>query len=228
MKTLAVILPAYNEDKIIGKVISQLKKDIKDLKINKQIIVVNDGSSDNTAKIAEKYGALVLTHRINRGLGAALQTGIEYARRNNFDYAVTFDSDGQHDSQDIVKVLHALAKGFDIVVGSRFLNKDNKIPFTRKIILKFANFVTFLFFGIWTSDSQSGFRGFSRKAIEKINLSTNNMEVSSEFYAEVKKHKLKFTEAPIKIRYTKYSLSKGQQNLNSFNVMLKLIYKLFR
>jgi len=228
MKTLAVILPAYNEAKIIGQVIKQLKQDIKNLKVNKKIIVVNDGSSDKTAAISKKCGALVLTHKINRGYGAALQTGIEYARRHDIDYAITFDSDGQHDSQDILKVLQALKKGSNIVVGSRFLNKENKIPFIRKIILKFANFVTFLFFGIWVSDTQSGFRGFNRQAIEKINLSTNNMEVSSEFYAEVKKNKLSFTEIPIKVRYTQYSLSKGQHNLNSFNVMLKLIYKLFR
>jgi len=229
MKTLAVILPAYNEDQIIGKVIKQLKQDIKDLKINKKIIVVNDGSSDKTAVIAKKHGALVLTHRINRGLGAALATGLEYSRRIQADFVITMDSDGQHDSQDLEKILQPLLKHkADVVVGSRFLNKNNKIPFIRTAILKFANFVTFLFFGIWTSDSQSGFRGFNRKAIEKINLSTNSMEVSSEFYAEVKKHKLKFTEIPIKVRYTEYSLSKGQQDLNSFNVMLKLIYKLFR
>ena len=81
---------------------------------------------------------------------------------------------------------------------------------------------------MWVSDSQSGFRGFNKKALQKINLVTNSMEVSSELYGEIKKNKLKFTEVPISVKYTEYSLSKGQTNLNSLNILIKLVYKLFR
>lgn len=228
MKTLVILIPAYNEDSVISSVIKQLQSAIKTLKLKKTIVVINDGSTDKTANIAQQVGAKVINHPINRGYGAALQTGIEYAKRTKADYAITFDADGQHDPKDIAKVYKALKQGFDIVVGSRFLSKTNTIPFIRKVILKLGNLATFIFFGIWISDSQSGFRGFNQKAIKNIKLKTNHMEVSSELYSEVKKHRLSFTEVPISVKYTQYSLSKGQTNLNSFNVLLKLVYKLFR
>ena len=227
MKKLVIILPAYNEAKVISQVLKDLKKNTQTLPVKTQIIVVNDGSTDQTAALAKKQSVLVLTHLLNRGYGAALQTGIEYARRIKADYAVTFDADGQHYPQDITKILTNLNQGFDIVIGSRFLLK-NKIPFLRRIILKIANLTTFIFFGTWVSDSQSGFRGFSHKALTKIKLSANRMEVSSELYGELKKHQLSYSEVPISVRYTSYSLSKGQQNFNSLNILLKLIYKLFR
>jgi len=228
MKTLVILIPAYNEDSVIGSVIKQLQSVIKPLKLKKTIVVINDGSTDKTANIAQQVGAKVISHPINRGYGAALQTGIEYTKRAKADYAITFDADGQHDPKDITKVFQALEQGFDIVVGSRFLSKKNTIPLFRRIILKLGNLATFIFFGIWISDSQSGFRGFNQKAIKNIKLKTNHMEVSSEFYSEVKKHHLSYTEIPISVKYTQYSMSKGQTNLNSLNILLKLVYKLFR
>ena len=227
MKKLLIVLPAYNEAQIIKKVILELKKFLKDLKYQSTIVVINDGSTDKTAKIAKKAGAFVLNHQINRGYGAATQTGIEYGRLTNADYLISFDSDGQHYPHDITKVLTSLEKGHDLVIGSRFLSKNN-IPFLRRLVLNLANLSTFIFFGMWVSDSQSGFRGFNKKALQKINLVTNSMEVSSELYGEIKKNKLKFTEVPISVKYTEYSLSKGQTNLNSLNNLIKLLYKLFR
>ncbi len=227
MKKLLIVLPAYNEAQIIKKVILELKKFLKDLKYQSTIVVINDGSTDKTAKIAKKAGAFVLNHQINRGYGAATQTGIEYGRLTNADYLISFDSDGQHYPHDITKVLTSLEKGHDLVIGSRFLSKNN-IPFLRRLVLNLANLSTFIFFGMWVSDSQSGFRGFNKKALQKINLVTNSMEVSSELYGEIKKNKLKFTEVPISVKYTEYSLSKGQTNLNSLKNIIKLLYKLFR
>ena len=228
MKTLAILIPAYNEAAVIGGVIKDVQSALKPFKLDKNVVVINDGSTDKTAEIAKQAGAQVVTHSINRGYGAALQTGIEHANRTQLDYAITFDADGQHDPKDIAKVFHKLKQGYDIVVGSRFLMKTNQIPLFRRVILKLGNLATFIFFGIWISDSQSGFRGFNQQAIRKIKLKTNHMEVSSEFYSEVKKHRLSYIEVPISVKYTPYSLSKGQTNLNSFNVLLKLVYKLFR
>lgn len=227
MKSLFVILPAFNEEKVIKSVIASIKNSIKSLPVKSKVIVVNDGSKDKTAFFAKQAGALVLNHVFNRGYGAATQTGIQFANLNKADYVITFDADGQHLPQDIKKIYQALEKGNDVVIGSRFLSKNN-IPASRRIILKLANMITWLFFGIKTSDSQSGFRGLNQKALKKINLVTNHMEASSELFGEIKKHRLTLKEVPISVTYTKYSQAKGQSNLNSFNILLKLIYKLFR
>lgn len=226
----AIILPAYNEAQVIVSTIKDIKKVLRQQSLIKsKIIVIDDGSQDSTLKLAKNHADVVIHHPLNRGLGAALATGLEYVKRHpEIKYAVSFDSDGQHHPQDILKAIKALNRGFDIVIGSRFLNPKNKIPFTRKLVLKLSNLLTFIFFGLWTSDSQSGFRAFNRKAIEAIKLSTNRMEVSSEFFSEIKARKLKFTEIPISVKYTSYSISKGQSNLNSFNILVKLIYKLFK
>ena len=225
---IAIILPAFNEAKVIKKTLNKLKAELKKDKTNNfTLIVIDDGSTDKTKSIANKLAHVVLHHRINRGLGAALATGLEYVRRNKgFNYAITFDSDGQHNPKDIKKAILALKKGSDVVIGSRFLTSNHQFPKFRKLILQASNLITYLFFHVWTTDSQSGFRGFNQKAINTIRIRTNKMEVSSEFFAEIKKNHLKFTEIPIKVKYTKYSLSKGQSNSNSFLVLIKLIYKL--
>jgi len=225
---IAIILPAFNEAKVLRKTLTSLTNELKkDKNHHFTLIVIDDGSTDKTKSIASNIADVVLHHRINRGLGAALATGLEYVRRSkSFDYAITFDSDGQHNPKDIKKAILALNKGYDVVIGSRFLSKNHQFPKFRKLILQVSNLITFLFFHVWTTDSQSGFRGFNQKAINTIKIRTNKMEVSSEFFAEIKKNHLKFTEIPIKVKYTKYSLSKGQSNSNSFLVLIKLLYKL--
>jgi len=230
MKKITVILPAYNEEAVIGQVLVSLKQTLKDLDgFEKQIVVVDDGSQDETAKTAKKNGALVLKHILNRGLGAAIQTGLKYAEREKADIAVTIDSDGQHNTEDLKKVIKpVIKKEADVVIGSRFLEKNNKVPFLRRLILYGSNLVTLLFFGIYTTDSQSGFRAFSKKAVEKISLRTQKMEVSSEIFEQIKKNNLKFEEIPISVVYTDYSKAKGQDNLNAFHVLVKLILKLAR
>ena len=236
MKKLFIILPAFNEEKVIAKVLDDLKKQLKHLEQLKQfkqlepvMIVVDDASFDKTGKIAKDKGAIVLRHIINRGLGGALATGLEYARINQADIAVTMDSDGQHDPQDLHKIIKPiLEKKAEVVIGSRFLEKSNSIPWDRKPILWVSNIITFLFFRIYTTDSQSGFRAFSKKAIEKIRLKTQRMEVSSELFDQIKKNNLKLIEVPVKVVYTSYSRAKGQSNLNTIKVMIKLILRLAR
>ena len=215
------VIPAYNEEKVIGKVIENLKNEGL-----KNVIVIDDGSKDNTGEIAKKSGAVVYSHIINRGLGGALSTGISAALLNGAEIIVTCDADGQHDVGDIIKVVGLLEKeNLDVVIGSRLINSEG-MPWIRKFGNRGFSVITYLLFGVYSTDTQSGLRVFSRAAAEKINIKTNRMEVSSEIIKEIGKNKLNFKEIPIKAIYTKFSMKKGQRSLNGFNVLYKLILRM--
>lgn len=223
MKTL-IIVPAFNEGKSLAGVVTDLRSHgFKD------IVVINDGSTDKTKEIAKKQHVILLHHLINRGLGAALGTGFEFAKRNNFDFIVTFDSDGQHKAKEIKSLLAPLfANTADVVIGKRIL-KTGQIPHSRKIMNFLANVATYAFFGIWTSDSQSGLRAFNKKAIASINIKADRMEVSSEFFREIQKNKLNLVEVPIEAVYTKYSMaSSSQESLASVKMPIRLLLGQFR
>lgn len=224
---LLIGIPAYNEEKMLGRVIKSLPKKIKGIeKID--ILVIDDGSSDKTSDVAKKSGVVVVRHMINRGLGGALKTIFAYARTMNYDMLVTFDADGQHVGDDVRKIVHAYKNNnADVIIGSRW-NSSNHRPIIRYLVNQLANYLTYLLFRIWTSDSQSGFRLFSRKAIREIDIQTDGMEVSSEIFREIKKNDLTFCEAPIKAVYTDYSQFKGQPISNAFNVFIQLLLRLFR
>jgi len=229
MKKLVLILPALNEAQVIGKVLKKIKKKVKALPVKTEVIVVNDGSSDKTAQIVKQQQIKVLTHKINRGLGASLGTGLAYAKLIKADFAITMDSDGQHDPKDIIKVLTPiLEKKADVVIGSRMLYSSNLMPIIRKFFNFISNLITLILFRIRTTDSLSGFRGFSKKAIQKIQIKTDRMEVSNELFLQIKKHQLKYSEAPIKVIYTDYSIQKGQKPSNAFAIVFKLLLRLFR
>ena len=215
-----IVMPAYNEEKIIAKVIHGLKKHKF-----QNIIVIDDGSEDNTSKIAKQEGVIVYRHPINRGLGGALGTGIKAGILEDADIIVTFDSDGQHDPKDINRVIAPIVKGkAQVVIGSRLINPKG-MPWIRRIGNFGLNIITYVLFGIWTTDSQSGLRAFSNKAARKIQIHTNRMEVSSEIIREIGRNKLKFIEVPIKAIYTDYSKEHGQSNLNAIKIVFKLILK---
>ena len=222
---LLIIVPAYNEEKTIGRVLDQLKNlKIKD--IQQEIIVINDGSQDGTISQALKRNVTVLTHIINRGLGGALGTGLEYARKAKADIVVTFDADGQHNFRDLNKIIEpVIKKQADVVIGSRML-KSRGMPMDRKIINYLANLINYILWSVWVTDTQSGLRAFSKNALSKIRIKMNRMEVSSEFLREIKRHKLTVSEVPIRAIYTEYSKAKGQKNANAINILVKLlIYK---
>lgn len=217
---ISIIIPAYNEEKSLGKVISDLKKHGYP-----KIIVVDDGSKDRTYEIAKKAKVDVYRHFLNRGLGGALGTGIEAAIRKKAEYMVTFDADGQHDPKDIARVVKPLASGnADAVVGSRLINPEG-MPLIRRIGNLGLNVITWALFGVWTTDSQSGLRAFTLKAAKRLQIKTNRMEVSSEIIKEIGRNRLKFAEVPIKAIYTDYSLEKGQSAWNGIRILLKLILK---
>lgn len=229
MKRLILILPALNEAKVLAGVLARVKQSVRRLKLKTEIVVVNDGSHDATAVIAARARATILTHLINRGLGAALGTGLAYAKKQGADLAVTFDSDGQHDPDDIGRVLKPLVTNrADVVIGSRTLSRKGKMPLLRRLNNLAFNLLTWLFFGQTTSDSLSGFRGFNRRAIDLIRLKTERMEVSNEFFAEIKRHRLRLKEVPIKVIYTPYSMGKGVKPGNVFAIIFRLVLRLLR
>ncbi|OQB44009.1 MAG: Undecaprenyl-phosphate mannosyltransferase [Parcubacteria group bacterium ADurb.Bin159] len=216
-KTIILVIPAYNEEKTIGEVISNVKN-YADF-----VVVVDDGSKDRTSEIAEKEGAIVYRHCINLGLGASLITGFKIALKLKGDIIVTFDADGQHCPFDIEKVIAPiLDEKAEVVIGTR-TKKGGNMPFSRKIYNYIANILTFFLYGNWVSDSQSGLRAFKASALEKLILSSQRMEISSEIVGQIKKQHLKLVEVPISAIYTSYSLSKGQ----NFKEGLKTAWALF-
>lgn len=224
---LLIILPAYNEEEKIGEVLSNLPRRIEGISEIERL-VVDDGSTDKTSEIAQKFKTTVLKHVINRGLGGAIGTGFEYARNSNVDIVVTFDSDGQHRPQDIEPLIKPiLEKKSDVVIGSRFI-KLKQMPSDRILINILSNIATYILFGIYTSDSQSGLRAFNKNAIYKIEIKTQKMEVSSEIFKEIKRNNLKFTEIPIQAIYTGYSRRKGQKNTNAIPTFIKLLLRVLR
>lgn len=199
MKTL-IVIPAHNEEVKIAEVIDDLNKHSFT-----EILVIDDGSDDKTSEIAKKSGAMVVRHVINRGLGAGLGTGFEYAKKGNYDCLITFDGDGQHQACDLARLLKPIKENkADVVIGSRML-KPAGMPPGRVFVNLVSNFATLILFRVWTTDTLSGLRAFNRKAIEAINLKTDRMEVSNEFFMEIRQKNLKFKEIAIKPVYTEYS-----------------------
>jgi glycosyltransferase involved in cell wall biosynthesis len=229
MKTLCVVLPAFNEAAVINQVLTDIQQELASLSgWRSRVVVVDDGSTDKTGEQAVMAGAVVLRHVLNRGLGGALSTGMTYAKKMGAQTMITMDSDGQHDAKDIKKLLEPLVRNkADVVIGSRMLGQKG-MPWDRRLINGVSNWVTFLLFQVWTTDSQSGFRAFNRKALQTITIKTKEMEVSSELFAEMKRNRLRLKEVPIQVIYTDYSRYKGQGNLNGLRILLKLIIRLFR
>ena len=212
------VIPAYNEGKKIGEVIRGLLKAGYN-----NIVVIDDCSRDNTYEVCSKLPVHLLRHVINRGQGAALQTGIDYALRQGAEYIVTFDSDGQHRVEDLPAMLKPVTSGeVEATLGSRFLKKA-KLPLRRKLMLKTAIVVQWLFYGVKLSDAHNGYRVFSRRAAQKIRISQDRMEHASEIVEEIVHKRIKYREVPVTIRYTGYSQAKGAA---SFLGALKILYRM--
>lgn len=221
---LLIGVPAYNEETTLEKVIKSIPRHLKGIDLI-DILVVDDGSTDHTEEVAQKNRVILLTHLVNRGLGGVLKTILAYASKTEYDFLVTIDADGQHDSADIINIIQPVISGqFDVVIGTRWKSVI-KTPLSRYVVNLAANVVTLFFFGVWTTDSQSGFRALNKKAIRSIKLLSDGMEVSSEFFKEIFRNKLKFGEIGIKNIYTEYSTAKGQKISNSPNVFFQLLLR---
>ena len=220
---LVVVIPAHNESRVIKDVIHSVPKTLKG--INRiTTLVVDDYSQDNTKKKAEQAGAICIRQPINLGVGGTTITGLEAAKKLGADLIVTMDGDGQHDGADMAKLIKPLLDGkAEVVLGSRLLEQSKEMPKYKIFGNNLLNFVTFAFFGIWVSDSQSGYKAFTKKALETIELSTSGYELCSEIIGEIKARRLAYVEVPITTIYTEYSKSKGQLALNAINIVLGLL-----
>ncbi len=217
---LYVIIPAFNEESVIQGVLKEVQN-----AGYQNIIVIDDGSQDNThEKAGEIKGVTTLRHFINRGKGAAMKTGIEAAKILEADIVVTLDGDGQHNPEDISKMIKLIEAGNDVVLGTRLKNPKG-MPIYKIAANHLGNFMTWTIYGLWVTDSQSGFRAYSKHAIELIDTKTDRYEYDSEVIREIYRNKLKYIETPIEVRYTEYSMNKAHKmNMkNGIKTFIKMI-----
>lgn len=219
LENVFIIIPAYNEEKHIGQVITGLFECGF-----KNVIVVDDASKDATIVKATQAGAFVLRHTINRGQGAALETGDEYARKSSAEVVVHFDGDGQFNPDDIKAALNILKeKNVDVVLGSRFLDNRTHMPwFKKRIVFPVGKIINYILTGVYLTDVHNGFRVLSRKALEKIHITQDRMAHASEIIALIKKHKLVFKEIPVEVTYHEY----GQGVRGGFRILKEWIVHL--
>lgn len=217
---LVVVVPAYNEERTIGGVVKCL------LARAAHVVVVDDGSTDATARRAEESGALVLRHIINRGQGAALQTGIRFGLLLGADIIVTFDADGQHDEADLAALIEPILQGeCEATLGSRFLGRAENIPRLRLVLLKLGVWFARLVSRMKVTDVHNGLRAFSARAARSLNITMDGMAHASEVLEQVKASGLPYREVPVNIRYTRYSLDKGQANWNAVKIASQLLLR---
>lgn len=224
MRRVCVVIPAYNEATVIGEVVKSAREVF--LKSKKaydiDIVVVNDGSKDETANEAKKGGAIVINHILNSGAGSATLTGLAYARQHNYDIAATMDADGQHAPDDVLEGIKSIDQGnADLLIGSRLI--DSRGMSKIKVLgNKGLSLFTYLLFGINVTDSQSGLRIFSKRAIDGLQWKSTGYEFCSEMIWRAKQVRMSISEYPIKAIYTDYSRAKGQNNWNAINIVKRL------
>lgn len=213
-----IIVPAYNEEKIIRSTVEGLQQSFSN------IVVVNDGSSDSTLQILRELGVTTLTHLINIGQGAALQTGISYALRKGARAIVSFDADGQHQVSDVIEMLGVLDKqDCDVVLGSRFLGTTKGISSGRKLLLRAAVIFSNLTTRVKLTDAHNGLRVMNRRAAACLNITQFGMAHATEVIQQFQAAGMRIREHPVTIHYTDYSMAKGQRSLNAVNVLLDLL-----
>lgn len=220
-----IVIPVYNESLVIKEVISEVLKAGYE-----NIIVVDDGSSDSTFLEASSISnIIVLRHKINRGKGAAIKTGIVAACLCDPDIVVTIDGDGQHDPNDIEKLIQPIKEdGCDVVLGTRMTNSDG-MPIIKVIANKIGNICTLLLYGILVTDSQSGFRAYSKYSAMIIDTKADKYEYDSKVIREINHNKLRFREIPITVRYTAYSMAKPHKQgfVNGLKTLVRMVWDKF-
>jgi glycosyltransferase involved in cell wall biosynthesis len=212
-----VVIAAYNEARAIGRVLTDLAP------LPYRIVVVDDGSADETAEVAARAGAEVLRHPINLGQGAALQTGIDYALVRGASHVVTFDADGQHRAEDISVLLAALSThDADFALGSRFRGTAVELPTLRRLMLRAATLFTRVTTGLDVTDAHNGLRAMTRRGAARIRLRQNRMAHASEILHQIAASGLRYVEVPVTIQYSRYSLAKGQRASEFVVILLDL------
>lgn len=224
-QSIFVVLPAWNESQVLSGVLKEIQS-----AGYRKIVVIDDGSRDATLETARSTpGVIALRHRLNRGKGAATKTGIEAAKLLGADIIVTMDSDGQHNPADIANLIRPIQDGSaDVVLGSRLINPAG-MPRHKILANWIGNAVTWYFYGLWVTDSQSGFRAYSKRAAALIDTRSDRYDYESEVIREIYRHKLRFVEVPVEVRYTGYSMGKPERQsfINGLKTFGRIIWRLF-
>jgi len=211
-----IVVPAFNEASVIGDVVADIRS------VFDHVVLVDDGSKDNTGDIALRAGAHVVPHPVNLGQGAAIQTGVEYARSQpGARVFATFDADGQHRLKDVVRMIDRLSTDdVDLVVGTRFAGPTtSKPPLLKRIILRVAALVSPSSRQLGLTDAHNGLRVFNKKVADRLNITMSGMSHASEFITLAVENGWRVAEEPVEILYTEYSKSKGQPLLNGVNIV---------
>jgi len=211
-----IIIPAFNEASVIGDVIADVRS------VFDHVVCVDDGSRDDTGDVAWRAGAHAVCHPVNLGQGAAIQTGVEYARsRPGAAVFATFDADGQHRVKDVVRMIDRLtAEDLDIVIGTRFGDRTpERMPMLKRLLLPVVAKLSPASRKLGLTDAHNGLRVFDRTVADGLNLTMNGMAHASEFVALIVENQWRVAEEPVEILYTDYSMSKGQSLVNGVNIV---------
>ena len=213
-----IVVPAYREGPRLASVLERL------LARYPNVVVIDDGSEDDTFAVACRAGARVLRHVVNRGQGAALQTGLDYARRRGAARVVTFDADGQHRVEDVERLVEPVRRGeCDVTLGSRFLGAAPGIPPGRRAVLKLGVLFTRVFSRVRVTDTHNGLRCLSARALSCIRLEMDRMAHASELLDQLRLHDLRYREVAVHVDYTRESLDKGQSSWNSVRIAFQYL-----
>ena len=218
LRSAMVVMPAYNESRSVGAAVAAARIWFE------AVVVVDDGSHDDTAEQARTAGAMVIRHPVNLGQGAALQTGFNWALERGAQWVVTLDADGQHDPRDAAALLDlALAEQAQAALGSRFMGSTEGMPASRRLLLKCALAFQNATAGIRLTDVHNGLRVLSAQALRRIQITQDRMAHASELVSQLGSCGLKVVEGPVTIRYTEYSLAKGQSSIGALQILLDLL-----
>ena len=214
-----LVIPLYNEATVVREVISQARETFP------YIVVVDDGSKDDSARQAAAAGAIVVRHPVNLGQGAALQTGFSYIlEKTNANYVVTFDADGQHSTTDAAAMVAAAREEeLAVILGSRFLQGPSPVGRLKRLVLRTAAAVSSRTSGMHLTDAHNGLRVIRRDVLVQL-LKQNRMAHASEIIRKIGATGLPWREFPVHIVYTDYSRSKGQSLWNSVNILVDLLF----
>ena len=210
-----VIIPAYNEAECVAEVVASVRAHYPN------VVVVDDGSTDRTFDVAKAKATHLLRHVINRGQGAALQTGIEFALARGAGIIVTFDADGQHRTEDIQALVEPIYRGeCDITLGSRFLGQEVDLPWSRRWLLRLGVRFTRVVSRVKLTDTHNGLRALSRRAALQVHITLDRMAHASEILDQIRRSGLRYREVPVQVRYTDYSLRKGQSAGGALRILV--------
>lgn len=212
-----IVIPAFNEATVIGDVVADVRS------VFDHVVCVDDGSRDDTGAVALRAGAHVVPHPVNLGQGAAIQTGVEYARAQpGAAVFATFDADGQHQVKDVVRMIDRLtAEDLDIVIGTRFAHRaPDRMPALRRLVFPLIAKLSPASRKLRLTDAHNGLRVFNKTVADGLNLTMIGMSHASEFISEIAENRWRVAEEPVEILYTEYSMTKGQPLVNGVNIIV--------